>query len=117
MVMRRATARSGAVRVGTKSVCQETNYTHSLFVLTKKICPIPSIWSYEMTDNGAAPSPAGAAGTRLRLGTAPDSWGVWFADDPRQLPWRQFLDEAAGSGYEWIELGPYGYLPTDLEQL
>ncbi|HET7015075.1 MAG TPA: TIM barrel protein [Streptosporangiaceae bacterium] len=55
--------------------------------------------------------------SRLRIGTAPDSWGVWFADDPRQLPWQQFLDEAAESGYQWIELGPYGYLPTDPSQL
>ncbi|MCW2721396.1 hypothetical protein [Pseudonocardia sp.] len=31
----------------------------------------------------------------LRLGTAPDSWGVWFPEDPRQVPWPQFLDEAA----------------------
>jgi inosose dehydratase len=54
---------------------------------------------------------------RLRLGTAPDSWGVWFADDPAQVPWRQYLDEAAGAGYRWTELGPYGYLPTDPEQL
>jgi inosose dehydratase len=54
---------------------------------------------------------------RLRLGTAPDSWGVWFPDDPHQVPWHRFLDEAAASGYEWIELGPYGYLPTDAEQL
>ncbi len=54
---------------------------------------------------------------RLRLGTAPDSWGIWFAADPRQLPWEQFLDEAAASGYEWIELGPYGYLPTDAGEL
>jgi len=22
----------------------------------------------------------------LRLGTAPDSWGVWFPDDPKQVP-------------------------------
>lgn len=51
--------------------------------------------------------------SRIRVGSAPDSWGVWFADDPRQVPWRRFLDEVAGSGYEWIELGPYGYLPTD----
>jgi len=50
---------------------------------------------------------------RLRLGTAPDSWGVWFPDDPAQLPWDRFLDEVATAGYEWIELGPYGYLPTD----
>lgn len=50
---------------------------------------------------------------KLRLGTAPDSWGVWFPDDPEQVPWTRFLDEAQASGYRWIELGPYGYLPTD----
>ncbi|WP_267243928.1 sugar phosphate isomerase/epimerase family protein [Streptomyces sp. PR69] len=50
---------------------------------------------------------------RIRVGSAPDSWGVWFPDDPRQVPWQRFLDEVADAGYEWIELGPYGYLPTD----
>jgi inosose dehydratase len=54
---------------------------------------------------------------RLRLGTCPDSWGVWFADDPLQTPWERFLDEVADVGYEWLELGPYGYLPTDPAQL
>jgi inosose dehydratase len=54
---------------------------------------------------------------RLALGSCPDSWGVWFADDPRQTPWSRFLDELAGIGYEWLELGPYGYLPTDPAQL
>jgi inosose dehydratase len=51
------------------------------------------------------------------IGTAPDSWGVWFADDPKQTPWQRFLDEVAESGYKWIELGPYGYLPTDPARL
>ncbi|MEU8538449.1 sugar phosphate isomerase/epimerase [Streptomyces sp. NPDC048717] len=51
--------------------------------------------------------------SRIRVGSAPDSWGVWFPDDPRQVPWQRFLDEVAGAGYRWIELGPYGYLPTD----
>jgi inosose dehydratase len=55
--------------------------------------------------------------SKLRLGTAPDSWGVWFPSDPRQLRWEQFLNEAAQSGYQWIELGPYGYLPTDPPRL
>ena len=54
---------------------------------------------------------------RLLLGSCPDSWGVWFADDPRQTPWDRFLDELAGVGYEWLELGPYGYLPTDPARL
>ncbi|TDU78110.1 sugar phosphate isomerase/epimerase [Streptomyces sp. KS 21] len=55
--------------------------------------------------------------TRIRIGSAPDSWGVWFPDDPLQTPWDRFLDEVADSGYEWIELGPYGYLPTDPARL
>jgi inosose dehydratase len=54
---------------------------------------------------------------RLALGSCPDSWGVWFADDPRQTPWKRFLDELAGVGYEYLELGPYGYLPTDPARL
>ena len=53
----------------------------------------------------------------LRLGSCPDSWGVWFADDPRQTPWARFLDELSGAGYRWLELGPYGYLPTDPARL
>jgi inosose dehydratase len=53
----------------------------------------------------------------LKLGSCPDSWGVWFADDPRQTPWQRFLDELSGAGYRWLELGPYGYLPTDPAQL
>ena len=51
--------------------------------------------------------------TRLRLGTAPDSWGVWYAQDLRQTPWQRCMDEVAQAGYEWLELGPYGYLPKD----
>jgi inosose dehydratase len=51
------------------------------------------------------------------IGSAPDSWGVWYADDPNQTPWSRFLDEVAAAGYTRIELGPYGYLPTDPAQL
>ena len=53
----------------------------------------------------------------ILVGSAPDSWGVWFPDDPNQTPYTRFLDEVAASGYEWIELGPFGYLPTDPKQL
>ena len=55
--------------------------------------------------------------SNLHLGTAPDSWGVWFPEDPKQVPWSQFLDEAAAAGYTAVELGPFGYLPTNPEQL
>lgn len=53
----------------------------------------------------------------LRLGTAPDSWGVWFASDPHQVPWNVYLDEIAAAGYVYTELGPQGYLPQDPAQL
>jgi len=53
----------------------------------------------------------------IKIGSAPDSWGVWFPSDPKQTPWHRFLDEIAEAGYEWTELGPYGYLPKDLPTL
>ena len=53
----------------------------------------------------------------VRIGGAADSWGIWFPSDPLQMPWQRFLDEVAEAGYEWLELGPYGYLPTDLNLL
>ena len=52
-----------------------------------------------------------------KVATAPDSWGVWFPRDARQVPWRRFLDEVVAAEYEAIELGPFGYLPTDARTL
>jgi len=53
----------------------------------------------------------------IHVGTAPDSWGVWHASDPRQTPWQRFLDEVAEAGYDAIELGPFGYLPTEPQRV
>ena len=53
----------------------------------------------------------------VTIGSAPDNWGVWFPSDPLQIPWQRFLDETAEAGFEWTELGPYGYLPTDVPTL
>ena len=55
--------------------------------------------------------------SKLLLGTAPDSWGVWFAQDDHQVGWKQYLDEVANAGYVWTELGPQGFLPQDPAQL
>lgn len=55
--------------------------------------------------------------SRLALGTAPDSWGVWFPQDAHQVTWRQYLDELPKAGYVWTELGPQGFLPQDPAQL
>ena len=54
---------------------------------------------------------------RVAVGNAPDSWGVWFPSDEKQTPWHRFLDEISEAGYEWIELGPRGYLPNDFDTL
>jgi inosose dehydratase len=51
--------------------------------------------------------------SNLRLGTAPDSWGVWFASDPHQVTWETYLDEIARVGYVYTELGPQGFMPQD----
>jgi inosose dehydratase len=49
----------------------------------------------------------------VKVGTAPDNWGVWFPSDPKQIPWSRFLNEVVEAEYKWIELGPPGYLPLD----
>ncbi|MEU2751980.1 TIM barrel protein [Streptomyces collinus] len=64
-----------------------------------------------------APPPLRTTAGNLCLGSAPDSWGVWFPEDEQQVPYTRFLDELARAGYEWLELGPYGYLPTDPQRL
>jgi len=53
----------------------------------------------------------------IKIGSAPAAWGVNFPSDPQQTSWSRYLDEVAEAGYEWTELGPYGYLPTDRETL
>lgn len=49
----------------------------------------------------------------IKIGTAPSSWGIWFDRDPLQMPWQRVLDEMVLAGYEWVELGPFGFLPTE----
>lgn len=53
----------------------------------------------------------------IPIGNAPCSWGVEFADDPRNPPWEQVLDDAKEAGYAGIELGPIGFFPEDKDQL
>ena len=49
----------------------------------------------------------------IKIGNAPCSWGVEFADDPRNPSWRSVLEENAAAGYTGIELGPVGFMPED----
>ena len=49
----------------------------------------------------------------MKIGNAPCSWGVEFADDPRNPDWREVLRQCRDAGYKGIELGPVGYMPED----
>lgn len=51
----------------------------------------------------------------IRIAGAPCSWGVDNLSNPNLPPWRRVLREAHEAGYKGIELGPYGYLPLDLD--
>jgi inosose dehydratase len=53
----------------------------------------------------------------IRLGNAPTSWGVEKELDTDRPDWGTFLDEVRECGYEGVELGPYGYLPTEEAKL
>ena len=53
----------------------------------------------------------------IRIGNAPCSWGVEFANDPRNPSWRTVLSECAQAGYKGIELGPVGFMPEDPVEL
>lgn len=49
----------------------------------------------------------------IRIGNAPCSWGVEFADDDRNPTWQTVLKQCAQAGYKGIELGPVGFMPED----
>jgi inosose dehydratase len=45
---------------------------------------------------------------KICLGNAPDSWGIWFPQDKRQVGWEVFLDEVHEAGYMCICLKEAG---------
>jgi len=53
----------------------------------------------------------------IRIGNAPCSWGVEFADDARNPSWKSVLSDCATAGYKGIELGPVGFMPEDPAEL
>ena len=48
---------------------------------------------------------------------APCCWGVDDVSNPHLPPWERVLDEAAEAGFGGLELGPYGYMPLDVERV
>ncbi|MGH9883719.1 MAG: hypothetical protein ACRD6N_20030, partial [Pyrinomonadaceae bacterium] len=54
----------------------------------------------------------------IKVGNAPVSWGIMeVADWGEQIPYGKVLDEIAEAGYAGTELGPYGYFPTEPNEL
>lgn len=53
----------------------------------------------------------------IHVGIAPDSWGIWFPKHEKQIAWDRCMSEMKESGYDGIELGPWGYFPTDYSVL
>src|SRR5688572_19448416 len=50
----------------------------------------------------------------ISLANAPVSWGIYeFEGVESKFPYTRVLDEIAETGYTGLELGPWGYLPTD----
>ncbi|MEM7720309.1 MAG: TIM barrel protein [Pseudomonadota bacterium] len=49
----------------------------------------------------------------IRIGNAPCSWGVEFANDARNPTWQTVLKQNAAAGYTGIELGPVGFMPEE----
>lgn len=54
----------------------------------------------------------------IQLANAPVSWGIYeFEGIAPKYPYTTVLDQIAETGYTGIELGPWGYLPTDADVL
>ena len=51
----------------------------------------------------------------IHITGAPCCWGVDDVKNPYLPPWQRVIYEAAQAGYKAIELGPYGYLPIDID--
>ncbi|SDI22680.1 2-keto-myo-inositol dehydratase [Alteribacillus persepolensis] len=53
----------------------------------------------------------------INISGAPCCWGVDDPANPHLPRWERVLKEASQAGYKGIELGPYGYLPLDVERV
>jgi len=53
----------------------------------------------------------------ISIATAPCCWGVDDVRNPNLPPWERVFDEVAAAGYTGLELGPYGYVPLDLDRV
>ena len=53
----------------------------------------------------------------VSIATAPCCWAVDDVRNPNLPPWELVFDEVAAAGYQGLKLGPYGYVPLDLDRV
>lgn len=53
----------------------------------------------------------------IPLGIAPCSWGIEDITNEKNPSWEKVMKDASLTGFKSIELGPYGYFPTDALKL
>lgn len=53
----------------------------------------------------------------IKISGAPCCWGVDDPKNPFLPPWELVLKEASQAGYKGIELGPYGYIPMEINRV
>ena len=54
---------------------------------------------------------------KVKIGVAPDSWGVIFPEHEKQPPAKRVMREMAEAGYQGLELGPWGFFPNTYSEL
>ena len=52
----------------------------------------------------------------INIANAPCSWGVDYADDINNPNWQNVFKQISEAGYSYCEIGPYGFLPKDLQK-
>ncbi len=56
--------------------------------------------------------------SHIKIANAPCSWGILeFELEGKSLGYEQVLDEIAATGYTGTELGDWGFMPTDPQEL
>jgi inosose dehydratase len=54
----------------------------------------------------------------IKIANAPVSWGIYeFAELEQKYTYQQVLDDMVETGYTGLELGPWGFLPTEPDKL
>ena len=48
-----------------------------------------------------------------KFSSCPGSWGIEDSKNPDNTPWEIVLDQIRSIGFNALELGPYGYLPSE----